>query len=385
MENETSALHARLRLLEKRRGFMETVLRSIQEGVLVVSAEGNVDYANRTAEDMLGFELSRLRGRPIERYLPDVDWAALARRGDDEWDRASASEIEVFRPRRRILSFYAFPFEEEETAGTPAVVAILRDVTRERESARAALASQNASDMRMWAAQLAHEIGNPLNAISLNLQLLRRSVDRLPDPDARADLGESVRIATDEVSRLDGLLRNSLNALRGGAPELSPCDVLPVLQRALGSLKADIQEHDVEVDVAAPERLPRIPGDAGQLQQVFFNLVRNAVQAMGKGGRLAIALSADDRDLAVAFRDTGSGIAQEDFRCLFEPFHTTKAEGHGIGLAVVRRIVEAHGGRIDVSSKPGEGTCFRLVFPLADRRVRRLEAAERPSGRGTVR
>ena len=100
--------------------------------------------------------------------------------------------------------------------------------------------------------------------------------------------------------------------------------------------------------------------------------MKNAVQAMSEGGRLAIALSADDRDLTVAFRDTGSGIAPEDFRRLFEPFHTTKSGGHGIGLPVVKRIVDAHGGRIDVSSKPGEGTCFRLVFPLATRRARRL-------------
>ena len=78
------------------------------------------------------------------------------------------------------------------------------------------------------------------------------------------------------------------------------------------------------------------------------------------------------RDLTVAIRDSGSGIAPEDFQRLFQPFHTTKADGHGIGLSVVRRIVEAHGGRIDVSSKPGEGTCFRLAFPLADRRTRLL-------------
>ena len=359
--------------LARRRGFLEAVLQSIQEGVLVVSAEGAVVYANRTAETMLGFESEHARGRPVERFLPDVDWAALARNGGGAWDGVSSLELEVLRPQRRILSVTAFPLAAGDAAAEePGAVAILRDVTREREDAREALASQNARDMRMWAAQLAHEIGNPLNAISLNLQLMDRSVAGLPEGPDREDLAESLRISRDEVSRLDGLLRNSLNALRGGAPNLVPCDVLAVLQRALGTLRADIQEQGVSVDVAAPARLPPIPGDAEQLQQVFFNLVKNAVQAMSEGGRLAIALSADDRDLTVAFRDTGSGIAPEDFRRLFEPFHTTKSGGHGIGLAVVKRIVDAHGGRIDVSSKPGEGTCFRLVFPLATRRARRL-------------
>ena len=361
--------------LARRRGFLETVLQSIQEGVLVVSAEGTVVYANRTAEAMLGFEFERARGRPVARFLPDVDWAALARNGGGAWDGVSAFEVELSRPRR-IVSLAAFPLAAGDgTAGAeeaPGVVAILRDVTREREDAREALASQNAQDMRMWAAQLAHEIGNPLNAIGINLQLMDRSVARLPEGPDRDDLAESLRTARDEVSRLDALLRNSLNALRGGAPNLVPCDVLAVLQRALGTLRAEIQEHGIRVEVDAPARLPPVPGDADQLQQVFFNLVKNAVQAMGEGGRLAIALSADDRDLSVAIRDSGAGIAPEDFRRLFEPFHTTKSGGHGIGLAVVKRIVDAHGGRIDVSSKPGEGTCFRLVFPLATRRARRL-------------
>ena len=363
--------------LARRRGFLEAVLQSIQEGVLAVSAEGAVVYANRTAGAMLGFDPEAAVGRPAERFLPDVDWPALASNGGGAWDGVSSLEIEVLRPQRRVLSVTAFPLaagDGADAAEEPGVVAILRDVTREREDAREALASQNARDMRMWAAQLAHEIGNPLNAISLNLQLMDRSVGGLPEGPDREDLAESLRISRDEVSRLDGLLRNSLNALRGGAPNLVPCDVLAVLQRALGTLRADVQEHGVSVDVAAPARLPPIPGDAEQLQQVFFNLVKNAVQAMGEGGRLAIALTADDRDLAVAFRDTGSGIAPEDFRRLFEPFHTTKAGGHGIGLSVVKRIVDAHGGRIDVSSKPGEGTCFRLVFPLATRRARRLPA-----------
>ena len=122
-------------------------------------------------------------------------------------------------------------------------------------------------------------------------------------------------------------------------------------------------------------RFPAIRADASQLQRVFFNLVKNALQAMPDGGLLAIALSADDRDLSVSFRDSGTGIPPEDFVKLFEPFHSGRAGGHGIGLAIVKRIVEDHGGRIDVSSRPGQGACFRLVFPLADRAARRLPPA----------
>ena len=381
----SSSLHARFRLLERRRGFMETVLRSLQEGVLVVSAEGNVDYANPTAEAMLGFELSRARGRPASRYLPDVDWAALARGEDgDGWERLSSAEIEILRPRRRILALSAFPLAADgdaapdDAAPGGGVVAILRDVTREREDTLAALESRHMEAMHRWAADLAHEIGNPINNVSLHLQLLRRAIARLPEGPDRDDLSELQGVASDELSRLGELLSRYLSALRDRAPVLAPCDVRAELERTLAAMGADIQAHNIAVEVSAPARLPVVQADAVQLRQAFFNLVHNAVQAMGEGGRLAIALTADDRDLVVAFRDSGSGIDREDFGRLFEPFHTTKAEGHGIGLSVVQRIVRAHGGRIDVASKPGEGTCFRISLPLADRRARLLPGAPPP-------
>lgn len=372
---DATGLQDQLLGLARHRGLLDTILRQIQEAVLVVSADGNVTYANRSAETMLGFELSRLRGHPIERYLPGIDWAALARRDEKAWESLSSSEIELYRPQRRILSLYAFPLEEGENT-QPGVVAILRDVTREREDAAAALESERMQAVSVLAASLAHEIGNPLNAIGLNLQLLRREMKNIPDEERRADLSELVDSAYGEVSRLDLILKKFLRALRPSAPALAPCDVLHELEESLKVMKADIEAHRVSVTVDHPESLPKIQGDGEQLRQVFFNLVKNSVQAMADGGTLAIALSADDRDLTVAFRDSGEGIPKEDFQQLFQPFHTTKPHGHGIGLAIVQRIVQDHGGRIDVSSKPGEGTCFRLVFPLADRRVRRLAAPQ---------
>ena len=360
----------KLAFLARRRGFLETVLQSVQEGVLVVTPEGNLDYANRTAEEMLGFELSRQRSRPVERFLPDVDWAALARSEPGGGSRLSTAEIEVFRPQRRVLSLRAFPLGEGE-----GVVAMLRDVTREREDAQAALESERMQAVRMLAASLAHEIGNPLNALGIHLQLLDRAVKKLPDEADRASLGDCVRVARDEIGRLDGILSEFLNALRNGAPNLERCDVLAVLEKSMQVLRADVQERSIRIEVSHPASLPAIRADASQLQRVFFNLVKNALQAMPDGGTISIELSADDRELAVSFRDSGTGIPPEEFARLFEPFRSGRAGGHGIGLAIVKRIVEDHGGRIDVSSRPGHGACFRLSFPLADRAARRLPPA----------
>ena len=368
--------------LARRRGFLETVLRAIGDGVAVVSEEGTLVFANKTAGEMLGIDGAHAVGRPVERWLPDVDWRALARTGGDgSWRGVSSSEIEVFRPERRILSFTAFPLEPDSGA-EPGVVVLLRDVTRERQDAREALESERMQTVRMLAASLAHEIGNPLNALGIHLQLLARSARGIGDEALRADLSELVQIARDEVDRLDLFLSKFLNALRGGVPDMRPCDVSEVLGKTLGTMRADVQEHEIAIDVSTPSSLPKIRADSEQLQQAFFNIVRNAVQSMQRGGRLSIALSADDRDLSVAFRDTGSGIDEERFRRIFEPFETSRPDGHGIGLAIVRRIVRDHGGRIDLMSKPGEGTCFRLVFPLADRRARMIAPPARGAAGG---
>jgi signal transduction histidine kinase len=100
--------------------------------------------------------------------------------------------------------------------------------------------------------------------------------------------------------------------------------------------------------------------------------VKNALQAMENKGQLCITLEADDRNLAIAFKDSGSGISEEDFRLLFEPYHTSKAKGNGLGLTIVDRIIQDHGGRLEVSSKKGVGTCFRIILPLANRKTRML-------------
>ena len=330
----------------------EMLFHALKEGLVRLDADGAVLQANPAAK--------RLLGMAPEDMLPTLGLPL---------GRATKREIAVTYPEARALEVQTIPLGDE-------TIVYIRDITAEKRRTEEDLRAGATQAVRDLASGVAHEIGNPLNAIGLNLQLLRREMKNIPDEERRADLSELVDSAYGEVSRLDLILKKFLRALRPSAPALAPCDVLHELEESLKVMKADIEAHRVSVTVDHPESLPKIQGDGEQLRQVFFNLVKNSVQAMADGGTLAIALSADDRDLTVAFRDSGEGIPKEDFQQLFQPFHTTKPHGHGIGLAIVQRIVQDHGGRIDVSSKPGEGTCFRLVFPLADCRVRRLAAPQ---------
>lgn len=377
---DTASLQAQFLNLARERGLLETVFQSIQEGVLVVSGEGLLHYANHAAETLLGLDAARLRGRSIARFLPDVDWERLASHDVEEWARLFSSEIEVNYPTHRILSFYAVPLASQGEDEPFTVLAMLRDVTREREQEATLVESERLQAVRYLASSVAHEIGNPLNALGIHLQLLDRELRGLPEKE-RHTLGELVSVARDEVARLDLILSQFLGALRPAVPELHKGDLSDVLQETLRVMKTEIENRAIDIAVEHPESIPEVFIDRGQMKQVFFNIIRNALQAMPDGGRLTVRFEADERNLAVALRDTGTGIPEEAFRRMFEPFRTTKPKGHGLGLMIVQRIVQEHGGQIEVASKAGAGTVFRILLPLADRRIRLL--AERQSARAT--
>ena len=148
-------------------------------------------------------------------------------------------------------------------------------------------------------------------------------------------------------------------------------------------MEREIQNRDILVELELANDLPRCLVDRAQLKQVFYNLIKNALQAMRAGGILRIRTEASESQLVISFIDTGHGIAAEQIGRIFEPYFTTKPTGSGLGLMIVQRIVREHGGTIDVESNPARGTTVRLKLPIHEKRTRLLEAAaitcDRPS------
>ena len=135
----------------------------------------------------------------------------------------------------------------------------------------------------------------------------------------------------------------------------------------------ELADRSIRVEAAIARDLPAIMADRNQLKQVFFNLTKNALEAMQPGGNLKIKSRADDDSVFLLFGDSGTGIKQEDLSRLFQPYHTTKIGGHGLGLMIVQRIMRDHGGQVGIESKEGVGTIVSLQFPRKDRRVRMLQ------------
>ena len=152
-----------------------------------------------------------------------------------------------------------------------------------------------------------------------------------------------------------------------------PGSLADPLKSCLAALRQQLEDRRIRVTLDTPSALPPIALDKGQMEQVFFNIVKNALEAMADGGELAIELKADDRDVSVSFRDTGSGMDDGQLAHLFEPYRTTKEKGTGLGLMISARIVRDHGGTIAAESKPGQGTTFTIRLPRLERRIRELK------------
>ncbi len=360
---------AHINALAQERGFLETLFQSIDEGLMVVGGELQLLYANHAAERMLGFSSEKERGKSVARYIRDWGVEALLQSQMGDWARLETREVSLSYPEERVVTYYARPVEFE---GHTELLLILRDVTRERLAEENALADERLTAVKTLAAGVAHEIGNPLNALTIHLQLLERELRRVTDAEQRAELQELTTVASQEVKRLDGILRRFLAAIRPSQVTLMKGNVQTVIETTLKLLMPDVEQRRIALQTAIPEHLPPVFLDAQQLEQVFFNLIKNAMDAVPDGGRIGVSVTVDDAWVNVSIMDNGEGIPETLLGRIFDPYVTTKVKGNGLGLMIVRKIVQAHGGTIACASHLGEGTCFTIHLPRAERHVRAL-------------
>jgi PAS domain S-box-containing protein len=360
--------------LARARGLFEEIFNVLQEGVLVINSEGVIDYANTAAHRLIGLSGDELPGQVLWRLVPGLR-PTLGTALDSDPDAALpvvAREFELTYPEPRTVRLYMVPFRGEGGVAARRFAVILTDVTHDKRTTERRIEDERNSSVLLLAAGVAHELGNPLNSITIHLQLIERKLKKLKPSKEVDALEESARVCRDEVHRLDGIIRHFLEALRPRRPELNEIQLSDVLAEVLRFQQREFSNRGIAVEAEASDTLPPVMADRDQIKQVFFNIIKNALEAMPPGGKLKIRSRADDDSVYLLFADGGVGIKPEDFIRLFEPYHTTKPGGHGLGLMIVQRVMREHGGQVGVESKEGVGTVVTLQFPRKDRRVRML-------------
>lgn len=317
----------------------EMLVRALKEGLVRLDAQGMVAQSNPAARQLLGM--------PPEDVLPKLNLPL---------GKSSKREVSFTYPEPRTLEIQTMPFGDE-------TIVYVRDVTSERARTEEELRAGATKAVCDLAAGVAHEIGNPLNALALNIQMLER------DPGDR----EAIDICKSQIRRLDGIIRDFLAALRPTRPNLAPGSLADPLRDCLATLRMQLEERHMHVTLDMPSTLPSVALDRGQMVQVFFNILKNALEAMHDGGTIAMSISSDDDTVSVRIADSGEGMSPERLAHLFEPYRTSKENGTGLGLMITKRIVGDHGGTIDVESEIGRGTAFTVRLPRLERRIRELK------------
>lgn len=330
----------------------ENIVRSLSSGLLTVDQDGYVLFANPTALELLG------RKGNVDGLHCDELIAGLRAHLDDSGGFRNRFELVVRRSadnRDVSLELTCSPLLDEDGTFLGHIVNF-QDVTEVRELERVLRRSERLTALGSLAASVAHEVRNPLAAISGCAELLE--AESLGEDDQRL-----IRVIRRESARLADIVNELLDFTKPRKPQRSKVDLVRALTDLADSVRADPSHEEIELVLGLPREDVEVELDLGQLTQVLWNLVRNGVQAMDGRGRLELGLQAAGERVRLSVRDFGRGIPAEDLDRIFEPFFSTQSGGTGIGLALVQRIVEDHGGEIQVFSSVGEGTRFVIELP----------------------
>jgi two-component system, sporulation sensor kinase E len=366
--------------LAQEKGFLETVFNAIQEGIIVTDSKARITYLNDAACGVFGLEASEAIGKRLDERIRGLDWESLTRSSGPV-----SHDMEIFYPQNRFINFYVVPLvmeQREPTVAAPATAAeevghvmILRDITESRRTAQQTIESERLNALRLLAAGVAHEIGNPLNSLHIHLQLMERSVQKLHDGE-KNELQQSIDVARSEVNRLDSIVTQFLKAIRPSRPQLRPENVNTIVEEAVRFFTPELQDREIVVEQELRSDLPLLQLDRDQMKQAFYNVIKNSVEAMHRHGMLRIRTDLADTHVIVRFEDSGGGMSAENLSRVFEPYFTTKPSGSGLGLLIVRRIVREHGGELSIESSQGKGLTLTIRLPFIDKRIRMLEAGD---------
>ncbi len=336
----------------------ENIVRSMADGMVTMDPDGRIGAFNNAACEITGLKFEEVQGRALDEIfrIPEFQWFL----------KVGSSKTAPYRCE--------IPFEREDgtlTLGLTisplrnergdygGLLCIFQDITPIKQMEAEIKKKDRLAAIGELSAGMAHEIRNPLASLSGSLQILKEELSLSGDNLNLMD------IALNEMERLDRIVTEFLIYAGPKVPVMEECDMAQIIRDTANLIKSGGKfAEDANLMLDMPEGPARILADQGQMRQVLLNLALNAVQSLSGPGIVTIKLIQGRNDVSIIVEDTGSGIPREDMDKIFYPFYSTKEGGSGLGLSIVYRIVEDHGGRISVESQPGKGSRFTVKIPV---------------------
>jgi PAS domain S-box-containing protein len=363
----TSELSGMRTTLARVQSMNESLIEELPHAILLIqTASGGVLAANPGAEEMLEYSESELRAAKLDEWLTAPEAVVAVRAAGESGRIQEVNELTLYR--RSGESFPAFlraiPIRSDPARAPDETLVILSDITSSQAARVEAQHLQRQAVLGWLAAAFAHEVRNPLNNLTLQLGEMGALHSLTPE------LADLVKEAQNECRRLSDISKRMLDFARGQDFRLVPTDMVALVNRILQRMRPTLERAGVQSHLTAAEGLPQAMADPLSIEQVIINLIDNAAKAMPQGGHLAVtieprALPSGNPGVEVRVADTGQGLPSTVRDKLFQPYVTTRTEGHGLGLALSRHILDAHRGTLIAETYPGSGTVFRICIPVA--------------------
>ncbi len=342
---------------------LKHAVENTNEAFVTIDQNHRVLFFNKAAEKIFGYSREEIIGHDLNVIMSPAcsrnHREAVARYVKTRIPGRIGHETEMVASRKNRETFPAsISFSVTEVEEQLFFTGIVRDLTQTQELREQVMQSERLAALGQMVAEITHEIKNPLMMIGGFAQQLMRETDDEKNL-------KKLHIITEEIRRLERLLADLKEFYQVRTPVSEPVDIKGLLEKVFSLVQEECERHNIQTEVTLDERALTVLGDRGRLEQVFLNLVKNAIEAMESGGKIWIQSRLSGDKVEIMVKDEGCGISEQDRDKVFAPFFTTKKHGTGLGLCISKRIIEDHGGSsFFLESEEGKGTTFKIRLPL---------------------
>ncbi len=365
-------LKSLIKQLSEKKYILSKIFDYVSDGILIIENDSNVILANSSFFKLLNIE-SKGNALTLDVIRNNSIMSKIIRETEKTDFIHYAREIECYEPEKRILAVKSLLLKEKEL--NVYRIFIVQDITANKILREEPFEKRYKKAMVYLAAGLAHEIGNPLNAMNIHIQLIKRMLNSKEFEEKQIqNIRYEVSILEDEIKRIDRIISQFIKAVRPDRLKFREIDIVSTIEKSIESFYLIAKQKKVNLKFHSDFERKFIFADEEKIIQAIRNIVKNAIEAVDIGGKVDVRCSESDGYINVAVMDNGPGIAEENISAIFNPFFTTKTNGLGLGLAIAYRAIKELEGDITVKSTPGKGSVFIIRIPLREYKLKSIES-----------